>query len=298
MSGHIEPKSAPSIGLPKSDSTCDVAILDTSCDMTVAVDLLIEPKIDGHEWLNLPDYSFHITHKASGAQVLFDLGTRKDWYNSVPHIAELISSRVQGMKVDRDAHEILQEGGVDLSKVKAFILSHWHFDHTGNIAALPPSVDLLVGPGFKDEFVPGYPANQSSPFWEEEFKGRNVIEVPFNDGLKIGRYPAHDYFGDGSLYILEVPGHAVGHISALVRTTPDTAVFLGGDVCHFTGTEEPDSAAGEPMLTTIQASLDLQNTFHSRRSYLQKLPSTSASQHNPPAPSSPAAIPINQSRGR
>ena len=44
-----------------------------------------------------------------------------------------------------------------------------------------------------------------------------------------------NYFGDGSLYVLNVPGHAIGHVSALVRTTPDTAVFMGGDVCHFTG---------------------------------------------------------------
>ena len=103
----------------------------------------------------------------------------------------------------------------------------------GNISQLPQSVDLIVGPGFKDEFLPGYPAKEGSPFWESDFKGRNVIEAPFN--MKLGQYDAYDYFGDGSLYILDVPGHATAHISALVRTTPDTAIFMGGDVCHFTG---------------------------------------------------------------
>ena len=81
--------------------------------------------------------------------------------------------------------------------------------------------------------MPGYPAKKSSTFWEADFKDRNVIEVPFN--IKIGKYDAFDYFDDGSVYILNVPGHAIGHISALVRTTPETFVFLGGDVCHFTG---------------------------------------------------------------
>ena len=103
----------------------------------------------------------------------------------------------------------------------------------GNISQLPPSVDLIVGPGFKDEFLPGHPTKDGSPFWESDFKNRNVIEAPFD--MKIGKYDAWDYFGDGSVYILNVPGHATGHISALVRTTPDTAVFMGGDVCHFTG---------------------------------------------------------------
>lgn len=108
-----------------------------------------------------------------------------------------------------------------------------HFDHCGNISRLPQSVDLIVGPGFKDAFLPGYPTKEESPFWEADFKGRNVIEAPFN--TKIGKFQAWDYFGDGSLYVLNVPGHATGHVSALVRTTPDTAVFMGGDVCHFTG---------------------------------------------------------------
>ena len=65
------------------------------------------------------------------------------------------------------------------------------------------------------------------------------MEVPFSDKRKIGRFQAYDYFGDGSFSILNVPGHAIGHISALVRTSQDTFVFLGGDVCHFGGSMRP-----------------------------------------------------------
>lgn len=108
-----------------------------------------------------------------------------------------------------------------------------HFDHTGNISTLPKAIDLIVGPGFKAEFEPGYPSKETSPFWEEDFKGRKIIEAPFD--TKVGDFEAWDYFGDGSFYVLNTPGHATGHISALVRTTEETAVFLGGDLCHFTG---------------------------------------------------------------
>lgn len=91
-----------------------------------------------------------------------------------------------------------------------------------------------MGPGFTAAFLPGFPQS-TSVFYEEDFKDRNVVEPPFSDEFMIGKYQAHDYFGDGSVYILNVPGHTTGHISALVRTTPDTAIFMGGDVCHFTG---------------------------------------------------------------
>jgi len=65
-----------------------------------------------------------------------------------------------------------------------------------------------------------------------------------------------DYFGDGSFYLLDTPGHAIGHLCALVRTTtsPDTFIFLGGDICHHASIFRPskhlplpDSISPNPM---------------------------------------------------
>lgn len=84
---------------------------------------------------------------------------------------------------------------------------------------------------------------------DSDFEGRQVTELSFSDSFKIGQFQAHDLLGDGSFYILNVPGHAVGHISALARTTPDTFVFMGGDVCHFGGSFRPTIYA--PMPATI-----------------------------------------------
>lgn len=204
----------------------------------------------------MPTYAFYIRHEASGHSLLFDFGCRKDWQNSVPRISSLIKSHVPGLKVDKDVLDIIVEGGINLDGLKALILSHWHFDHCGNLAALPKSAKVLVGPGFRDAFLPGFPSKQDSPFHEADFAERDVVEVPFSGDLQIGRFQAYDYFCDGSLYILNVPGHAVGHISALVRTTPDTFVFLGGDVCHFTGAIRPTKYIPLPDIIPVQAVLD------------------------------------------
>jgi glyoxylase-like metal-dependent hydrolase (beta-lactamase superfamily II) len=52
-----------------------------------------------------------------------------------------------------------------------------------------------------------------------------------------------DYFGDGSLYLLDSPGHAIGHLCGLVRTTtsPNTFILMGGDACHYPGQFRPSS---------------------------------------------------------
>lgn len=64
-------------------------------------------------------------------------------------------------------------------------------------------------------FVCFYRSNQDSAFYEEDFQGRNVIEPPFSDSFKIGGYQAHDYFGDGSLYVLNVSDCRRQHRSGL-----------------------------------------------------------------------------------
>lgn len=57
--------------------------------------------------------------------------------------------------------------------------------------------------------------------------------------VSIGSFAAFDYFGDGSFYLLDSPGHAVGHLCGLARTTSDTFVLMGGDVAHYSGIIRP-----------------------------------------------------------
>ena len=170
--------------------------------------------------------------------MLFDLGYRKDWHRLVPQTVDLLETAWPGIKVEKDIVEILHEGGVGSGRdggVEAVILSHSHFDHIGSIAALPKDVDLIVGPTFREVMMPGFPTNKQSSFYEADFDGRNVFEVPFNREQRIGRFESCGYFGDGSVQLLNVPGHAPGHICVLLRTTPDTHVLQGGDTTHFVG---------------------------------------------------------------
>lgn len=43
---------------------------------------------------------------------------------------------------------------------------------------------------------------------------------------------AIDLFSDGSVYILDSPGHMIGHVNLLARVSPINWVYLGGDCCH------------------------------------------------------------------
>jgi glyoxylase-like metal-dependent hydrolase (beta-lactamase superfamily II) len=90
-----------------------------------------------------------------------------------------------------------------------------------------------------------------------DFKDRAVNEINFSDYdassfVEIGGYRAHDFFGDGSFYLLDTPGHCIGHMCGLARVTGSksplgsTFVFMGGDIAHFAGVFRPSEAIPLP----------------------------------------------------
>lgn len=109
------------------------------------------------------------------------------------------------------------------------------------MTTFPPSTELVVGPGFTEKWSPGFPTKPDAPVREEDMAGRKVREIDFSSGLKVGPFPAHDLFGDGSFYIVDTPGHCLAHIAGLARTStgPDTFIMMGGDLVHHSGELRP-----------------------------------------------------------
>lgn len=193
----------------------------------------LQPEYTGRDKLSGPSFSFLIEHP-SRKPILFDLGIRKDW-RVLPSYQKFLKNKWE-IVVDRDVADILKENDVDVDggAIESIVWSHHHWDHVGDASTFPHSTELVVGPGFKDAHLPGYPKNEKSTLLESDFEGREVREVSFEKegkGLKIGRFNALDYFGDGSFYLLDTPGHDIGHICGLARTSsgPDSFVFMGGD---------------------------------------------------------------------
>jgi glyoxylase-like metal-dependent hydrolase (beta-lactamase superfamily II) len=155
-------------------------------------------------------------------------------------VKALVGNIEGDVKVDKDVAEQLTEQGIPLTSVNAIIWSHSHIDHVGDPSVFPSSVDLVLGPGFKSEHMPGYPTNPQGLLLDSAFEGRLVREVDFStSGLAIGGFRAIDYFGDASFYLLEAPGHTKNHLCGLARTTENTFVLFGADVCHHPGQLRP-----------------------------------------------------------
>ncbi|KAL5341120.1 hypothetical protein BJX70DRAFT_406419 [Aspergillus crustosus] len=254
----------PNLTIPVSSSTVTVRIIDSTTTLLINPPLFWTPAIPSITPYRAPALCFLISNEIQNRHVLFDLGVRKDWENSAPRTVQLIKGTTE-VTVEKGIAEILDEQGdqyesgeraVRSTDIEAIIWSHHHFDHTGDPSTFAHSTSLVVGPGVKEHIWPGYPTDPSSSVLDSDIAGRSVTELDFSkerpDTCKIGRFNAVDYFHDGSFYILDAPGHCVGHVCALARVTSCSAsasdsgdreresfIFMGGDSAHHVGLLRP-----------------------------------------------------------
>ncbi|KAI1130252.1 beta-lactamase-like protein [Nemania abortiva] len=230
--------------IPPSTSTVNVSIIEPGTFLKgMPSSMFLEPAIPGHEYLAAPCFSFLIQHPTQNRTLVFDLGIKKDWENWPKPVYEGI---IEGLGatpfVPKDVREVLDEHGIDTKNIEAVIWSHSHVDHTGDVSIFEKRTKLIVGNGAKADVFPGYPTNKHASFNESEVAGHEVEEIDFSSSpLKIGGFTAVDYFADGSFYLLNTPGHCLGHICGFARVTsdPDSFILMGGDGVHHGGELRP-----------------------------------------------------------
>lgn len=171
-----------------------------------------------------------------------------------------------------DVADQLTIHGIDLSTISTVFFSHMHFDHVGDATRLPSSCKAVVGPGVVSQCLPGYPENPGSQLCGDAFRDREVHELDFSKAtITIAGLQALDWFGDGSFFILDTPGHATGHISALARTRmanpiqgiTEAFMLLAGDVCHHMGELRPNQWQHLPDDFAICGNIKVEETFAS-----------------------------------
>lgn len=195
----------------------------------------------------MPSMAFLIQHPSSGSKVVFDLSIRKDLTKYHPGLQKHLKTR-HPLSSEDDVKSALALGNVDASDIDYVIMSHVHWDHVGTPSDFA-SATFIAGHNtwklLRNEMGP----DLYNPFFEADLLPTDrTVELPSTPSSNTGEIfdeirgwswrslppipNAIDMFNDGTVFIVDSPGHLPGHLNALVRIAIDKWVYLAADACH------------------------------------------------------------------
>ncbi|MDD2700141.1 MAG: MBL fold metallo-hydrolase [Sideroxydans sp.] len=133
---------------------------------------------------------------------------------------------LEKLHIRKSTDEMLQELNGKLSGV---FFTHLHLDHIAGMPDIAADVPLYIGATessashFKNLFVRGAT--------DQLLKGKQPLQEWHFQPDPQGNFEGIiDLFGDGSAFVISVPGHSPGSVAFLIRTTRGP-VLMTGDAC-------------------------------------------------------------------
>jgi len=169
-----------------------------------------------------------IEHPSEGI-ILFDTGYTSRFHKATKKFPNSIYAKLTKVEV---ANEQEAKNQINPDLVKHIIISHLHADHVGGILDFPNAIYWT-----SDECLKEF---QNLPKWKGFSKGLLHDLFPNNWGNNCKKFKSfntiehvilgigYDIFGDNSIVMFPLPGHAAGQHGALIQTN-NGPVFLVAD---------------------------------------------------------------------
>jgi glyoxylase-like metal-dependent hydrolase (beta-lactamase superfamily II) len=204
----------------------------------------------GLKWMAVPALFAIIEHPQHGL-LLWDTGYAPRFFAATRKFPWRIMRYVTPAEITEDDAVVsqLRTLGYDPGEVKAVILSHFDPDHFGGLRDFPDVPIICSWRAWADvrdrHGLSAVKARLLPDHLPEDIAGRLKL-LPDPDGPPISAFDASlDLFGDGSIRLVEVPGHAPGQLGAFVRRESDGEyLFLAADACWNLAAIEASSYRG------------------------------------------------------
>ncbi|WP_245591614.1 MBL fold metallo-hydrolase [Cystobacter fuscus] len=160
--------------------------------------------------------------------------------------------------LNKTAREQLQSSGYDLTRLRAILLTHSHWDHISGAADFP-EVPVWIPPAERS-FVQGEDFTTAPA---RSIKSLHLEEYRFDAHPYLGFAESHDVHGDGTVVIVPAPGHSPGSVIVFV-TLPDNKryAFIGDLAWQLEGVTEQEERPLTQRLADVEPRLVRENLAH------------------------------------
>jgi glyoxylase-like metal-dependent hydrolase (beta-lactamase superfamily II) len=126
--------------------------------------------------------------------------------------------------------------GITRGDVRAALVTHLDYDHTGGLPYLAPVTTYVSAAEWRHGCEPTLRERLTGRLRPRDYGGlQRVREAPLGDAAGepwTGRTTFEIEESDGAAALLPLPGHTVGHAGVLVRLAGGGRVLLSGDACY------------------------------------------------------------------
>lgn len=163
------------------------------------------------------------------ATVLIDAGIGRDTAKDLEKAPFFVRSALGDWSAARPLIDVLREAGIPPETDFLALATHVHWDHVGGLRDLPNARPRLWEPELefwkkrKGDFDHGVIRQQLEPL--EARLGTFAMDGPAYEGFK----QSHDFFGDGALVAVPVPGHTPGSTAFFVNSADGKRWLFSGD---------------------------------------------------------------------
>ena len=159
-------------------------------------------------------------------RLLIDAGVGRDvmdHINTTPLLMRLLTT----ISVEQPTIEALASQGIEPKDLRGVVLTHSHWDHVSGLADLR-EVPVWITP---EELAHARSDDEGGKLYRqlEAESPFQLKELTFS-GAAYGPFPAsHDFFGDGSVVLVPMPGHTPGSVGVFVNLASGKRLLIIGD---------------------------------------------------------------------
>lgn len=198
--------------------------------------------IRGGEFRKIPFPAlFGLIRHSEYGYILFDTGYSERFYLETSTFPNRIYAKLTPVVISPEQSAVAQlhQMGIEPSDINQVIISHFHPDHIGGLRDFPHAQFIHKNSDYqllkRKNKVAALAAGFLSGLLPEDFeaRSRDVESYPIK-ALPRKFTPfdqAYDFFGDGSLLVVELPGHAPGQLGLFLSATGQGEYFFISDAC-------------------------------------------------------------------
>ena len=172
-----------------------------------------------------------LLHHPRHGWLLWDTGYAPRMLTATAHFPFSLYRRVTPLYLSPELAVVaqLQRWGLTPEDIRFIIISHFHADHIAGLRDFPTAELIALQTAYADvatrcglsalrrAFIPA--------LLPEDFVERARLLAPFTGPALPALGPTCDLFNDGSLLLVELPGHARGQIGLLANTARGSILF-------------------------------------------------------------------------